>query len=239
MDKQVAINILNEVLASLKMNANELASQLEMKRAQGLYDVLNPHKENVGVSKKLAEKITDKFPQFSKSWLLTGEGPMLKSQHTEARPVDNANFAMVPLVPISAQAGYPKGYGDQEYMENLPTIPVFVDRNYKGKYMVFEVSGDSMFDGTLASLCDGDKILCREVKRDLWRSKLHIRDWYFVIVCRTEGITVKQITHHDIERGIIHCHPLNPMFEDFELNLDENVAELYNVVKIVERNARI
>ena len=116
---------------------------------------------------------------------------------------------------------------------------MLVDRNYKGKYRVFEISGDSMDDGTTAALCDGDKVLCREVPRDLWDSRLPYRHWYFVIVCRSEGITVKQITDENMETGDIRCHPLNPLFNDFTLNLDRDVLELYNVVKIVDRNARI
>lgn len=55
---------------------------------------------------------------------------------------------------------------------------------------------------------------------------------------KNDGITIKQITEHDVEKGVIHCHPLNPIFDDFEVDLNE-VAELYNVIKIVERNARL
>ncbi len=117
-------------------------------------------------------------------------------------------------------------------------MPVIVDRNYRGKYRVFEVQGDSMDDGSRNALYDGDKILCREVKPELWTNKLHIKDWFFVIVCKTDGITVKQITEHNVQTGDIRCHPLNPIFEDFTLNLAE-VVELYNVIKIVDRNTRI
>lgn len=157
----------------------------------------------------------------------------------DARAVDEVQFMQVPFVPVPAQAGYLRGYGDLEYIDQLPTLPVLVDRNYKGKYRVFEISGDSMDDGTTAALCDGDKVLCREVPRDLWDSRLPYRHWYFVIVCRSEGITVKQITNENMETGDIRCHPLNPLFNDFTLNLDRDVLELYNVVKIVDRNARI
>src|SRR5690606_28808049 len=100
------------------------------------------------------------------------------------------------------------------------------------------VEGDSMDDGSRNSLCEGDKILCREVKQELWTSKLHFKDWYFVMAMKNDGIVVKQITAHDVENGIICCHSLNPLFEDFEINL-RDVAELYNVIKIVDRNTRI
>ncbi len=156
----------------------------------------------------------------------------------DAQAMTDLQFMQIPFVPVHAQGGYPRGYGDQEYIDQLPTIPVIVDRNYRGKYRVFEVSGDSMDDGSRIALCDGDKILCREVKRELWDSKLHINDWFFVIVCKRDGITVKQIVKHDVEKAEIFCHPLNPIFEDFTLNLND-VVELYNVIKIIDRSARI
>ena len=81
-------------------------------------------------------------------------------------------------------------------------MPVIVDRTYHGKYMLFEAEGDSMDNGTKESICDGDIVLAREIQRDLWRYRLHINDWYFIIVHRTEGIAIKQIIDHDVEHGI-------------------------------------
>ncbi|MDL2215306.1 hypothetical protein LJC00_03865 [Dysgonomonas sp. OttesenSCG-928-M03] len=181
------------------------------------------------------ERLAALHTKLNPVWIHTGEEAMLKG---DARFVSGVEFINVPLVPVSAQAGYPNGFGDMDYIESLPTVPVIVDKNYHGKYRVFEVNGDSMDDGSRNAIYDKDKILCREVKRDLWRSKLHIRDWFFVIVHRTEGVTVKQITSHNTETCEIVCHPLNPLFEDFTLNLND-VVELYNVIKIVDRNARI
>ncbi len=239
MKKELTIKIMNELLSELKLNTNELAKSLGMSRTQGLYDILNPDKK-VGISKNMADKICNKYQQINILYLLTGEGEMLKSNNftSNAKEFEITDFMRIPFVPIHAQAGYTRGYGDQEYIDELPTIPVIVDRNYKGKYRVFEVEGDSMDDGSRNALYDGDKILCREVKMDLWKSKLHIKDWYFVIVCKNDGITVKEITNHNVENCVIHCHSLNPIFEDFEINLND-VAELYNVIKIVDRNTRI
>lgn len=107
------------------------------------------------------------------------EGTLPEIAVNGAKPVSEFTFLNVPFVPVYAQGSYPKGYGDQEYIESLPTMPIIVDRNYKGKYRVFEVQGDSMDDGSRNALYDGDKILCREVKHELWKSKLHIKDWFF------------------------------------------------------------
>lgn len=153
-------------------------------------------------------------------------------------PVGDRNFINVPIVPIYAHAGYLHSYGDMEYMESLPTMPVLTDRNFKGNYMIFEVNGDSMDDGSSRSLSSGDKVLAREIRQDLWINKLHINSWYFIIVHRTEGILVKQILAHDVERGEIVCHSLNPIFEDFTVNL-RDVSQLYNVVSIVSREMHL
>ncbi|MBP1638944.1 MAG: hypothetical protein H6Q17_527 [Bacteroidetes bacterium] len=183
-------------------------------------------------------RIAVQYPDLNTGWLITGEGGMLKELEDSAHAVSDLQFLNIPFVPIHAQAGYGRGYGDLEYIKTLPTFPVIVDKTYRGKYRVIEVEGDSMDDGSRNALCDGDKILCREVKPDDWKSKLNYKDWFFVIVYKNDGIVVKQIIDHDVENGIIKCHPLNPIFDDFEVNL-RDVAELFNVIKIVERNARI
>lgn len=192
----------------------------------------------IGRYKKGTSRPTVANAKIMMQYFLGTGGGMQAGDFGGARPMSDVQFMQVPFVPVHAQGGYPRGYGDQEYIDQLPTLPVLVDRNYKGKYRIFEISGDSMDNGLRGALCDGDKILCREVKRDLWTSKLHYNDWYFVIVSRCEGITVKQITDHDVAMGTIRCHPLNPMFDDFTMNLDD-VLELYNVIKIVDRSARM
>lgn len=148
------------------------------------------------------------------------------------------DFSYVPLVHVRARAGYLCGYGDQQFIETLPIIPVIADKTFKGVYRCFEVEGDSMYDGSVDSIKDGDKILGREVKKDLWHSKLHIKDWYFIIVHK-DGVMVKQIVKHDVDKGTITCHSLNPIYgDDFELSLNDTY-ELYNVVQIVSRQMKL
>lgn len=158
----------------------------------------------------------------------------------EAKEADaeQDNYMNVSIVPACAYAGYLRGYGDPEYIENLPTMPVYIDKNYKGHYMIFEVKGDSMFNDTSSSLISGDMVMAREVRQEYWQSKLHYKHWYFIIVHRTEGILIKQIINHDVEKGTITCHSLNPLYEDFTLNLSD-VAALYNVVSLVNREMRL
>ncbi|MDB0602126.1 helix-turn-helix domain-containing protein [Tenacibaculum maritimum] len=147
-------------------------------------------------------------------------------------------YMKVPFVPIKAQAGFPSSFGDELYMSELDTVLWEIeDKEYKGSYIVFEVAGDSMDDGSKKSLESGDKILCREVSRHLWQYKLHYNDWYFVLSHPEMGITVKRITDHNVDTGVIKCHSLNPYYEDFELNLNE-LSAIFNVVDI-KRSARL
>ena len=200
---------------------------------------VNSIRKGIGVDR--LESIKTVYPDLNITWLLSGEGRMLDAlgqQKKNAKIINIESFAYVPMIPVSARAGYLKGYGDEEYIEELPKFPVITDREFKGKYFVFEVSGDSMDNGGLDSIRDNDKVLCREIKRDLWSSKLHIRDWYFLIVHKDEGIIVKQIIEHNVGKSIIKCHSLNPLYEDFTLNLND-VIELYNVIKIVDRTMKL
>lgn len=212
-------------------------------------------------SRATYEKIINRFPQYSLEWLSSGIGevynnaesevsnPILKKEIKQenntnysfisnGHRIENTGFMNVPLIHIRAQCGYLDGYGDQEYVGTLPTLPVIVDRTYHGNYRLFEAEGDSMDDGTRNSICDGDIVLAREIQRDLWRYKLHIDAWYFVLVHRTEGISIKKIIDHNVEQGIITCHSLNDIFRDYSVHLDD-VAELYNLIKIVDRSARL
>jgi transcriptional regulator with XRE-family HTH domain len=170
-------------------------------------------------------------------WVNNEIGSMfLEKTSGNAKSLDEFDYINVPLVPVRGKAGYLAGYGDFEYLDSLSSRQVIVDREYKGKYLCFEVDGDSMDDGTRESICDRDIVLGREVKRELWKNKLHIRDWNFIIVHR-DGISIKRIIDHNLETNMITCHSLNPLYDDFELSL-EDVVELYNLIKIVDRSAR-
>ena len=221
------------------LNKNSFSKAIGISNNVTITRIINEHRTP---SRATCEKIVSAFPAYNLEWLLTGEGNMLtdapsQTYHSNARPVDDLSYMNVPVIHIKAQCGYLAGYGDTEYIDTLPTMPVIVDKTYHGKYRIFEAEGDSMDDNSRLAICDGDKVLAREVRRDLWLPKLHINDWYFVIVHRTNGISIKQITAQD-DKGDVACHPLNGLFNASPVNLDD-VVEIYNVIKVVERNMRL
>lgn len=198
-----------------------------------------PEINNSTTSVRFIHDILRDIPKDKKFTWIVNEDEITKTNiQSDAKLVEVSEFIKVPFISVHAIAGYASGYGDNEYINELPTIPIMVDRRFKGKYRIFEVDGDSMDNGGRNSLYDGDKILCREVIQELWTTKLNIKDWFFVIVFKNDGIVVKQIIEHNTENGNICCHSLNQIFEDFTVNLND-VVELYNVIKIVDRNTRV
>lgn len=211
---------------------------------QDIANKMNVSKSNIsralnGDEKYLTEKFLIRFNNafdniFNIQWLLTGEGEMLNTPNQpsdEASPIDEPIILRVPLVSQYAQAGYLCGYADAAYMATLPTIPYIVDHEAQGHYVAFEVKGDSMNDGTEDAILEGDRLLCREIMPHLWAdSKLHIRKWDFVIV-HTEGILVKRIIDHDVEKHTITIHSLNSMYPDKVINLAD-VKQIFNVIEL-------
>lgn len=207
--------IINDIKDTRKLKQTEVAKMLGVTNPY-LSSVMN---ERYPLTENLIEKLYEIF-----NIKLSIEG---KLPEVNVQPID-FNFQIpVKVVSTAARAGFSEAYYADEYLEDMPTILIEADKEYKGKYIAFEVNGDSMEPDYLP----GDVVICREVQRSNWQYKLHINDWDFVIAHGTQGIMLKEITEHDVETGNITCHSINTdMHQDFTLNLRE-VAFLFNVVE--------
>lgn len=194
--------------------------------AVGVQKIIN------GDSKRPLENTLKTIISYIKQNYIDKEGSIKQQEipQGELKPKEYSTSIKVRLVSNKAKAGWSEGYYNEEYLEELPFVMIDADENYKGKYLAFEVEGDSMEPDYL----EGDIVICREIQRHLWGSKLHYKDWDFVIAHSTNGIMLKEITAHNIETGDITCHSLNPKYEDFVLNLHQ-VAYLYNVVEVRQK----
>ena len=194
--------------------------------AVGVQKIIN------GDSKRPLENTLKTIISYIKQNYIDKEGSIKQQEipQGELKPKEYSTSIKVRLVSNKAKAGWSEGYYNEEYLEELPFVMIDADENYKGKYLAFEVDGDSMEPDYL----EGDIVICREIQRHLWGSKLHFRDWDFVIAHSTNGIMLKEITAHNVETGDITCHSLNPKYEDFVLNLHQ-VAHLYNVVEVRQK----
>lgn len=158
------------------------------------------------------------------------------NSNTKFTEISPGRYRMkVDLVPYQARAGYLSGFGDHPYIEELPKHEVTVTKYHSGKYLAFEVSGDSMNDGSIKSIPDGSIITGRILDKQLWRPKLHTHNYdYWIFVHKYEGILVKMIKEQNAETGDITLASLNPnkeLYPDQVINLID-VHEILNVVKI-------
>lgn len=96
--------------------------------------------------------------------------------------VDSDDRENIELVPVKASAGYLNGYGDPEYVAELPrfSLPMF----RQGTYRAFEIQGDSMLPLTQGSVIIGE----------------YVEDWNaikpgqtYVVVSGNEGVVYKRI----------------------------------------------
>jgi len=85
------------------------------------------------------------------------EPPAKYIPKTEAKQKDDSEFMEVAYLPRYAQAGYLDSILD----ESVPDVETkLVPKEYeKGNYLIVEITGDSMDDGTKRSIMDGDSRL--------------------------------------------------------------------------------
>ncbi len=167
--------------------------------------------------------IAKAYPVLNMNWLKFGHGEMLVN---EATPNLGREISFIPLVPQKAYAGYLNGFEDEEYVQSLPTIPFIKEGT--DKYIAFEVSGDSMDDGSSRAYQDGDIVICKEIAAcDVRDYDLPITKKEFVIV-HTGGILLKQIKEVDKVTGTVLLHSFNPVYGNMEINLVD-VRKIFTV----------
>lgn len=181
----------------------------------------------------ILNRILESYPDLNTTWLVTGEGSMLKSdkpKYNEVTPIPEGEYMMVEYADLRASAGK-LGVGDVELLPD--THKRLVPKEYaNGKFLVVGVDGDSMNDGTSRSLGDGDEILICQHEGGIMDA-LPIKKRLFVITT-LDGNVLKQITEVNREEGYIVCHSFNPAYEDFRINFDD-ICQIFIVYKIVQK----
>lgn len=233
-----ASEILKTIIEKEGITYSSLSKKMGLNRAQPIYDIRDGKVKRI--SPNYADKILSAFPKYNRAWLLSGDGEPIKNEIKDEAVPKIIEFENFPFVSQKAYAGYLSGYADAEYVETLPTVAFPVDHTPQGNYLVFEVKGDSMDDGSHDSYLDGDLVLCREIRMDLWKdSKLHFNKWDFVII-HEDGIIIKRIIDHNVENHTITIHSLNPdkeTYPDKEIKLNE-VRQILNVVSMMRPRRR-
>lgn len=179
----------------------------------------------------LINKIVIAF-DIKKDWIMTGVGEKYeKKSSQDINEVSYGDFIVmnVPLVSRYAYDDYLNNYLDDDYVNRLPKFP-FSKGGEQGRYIAFEMEGDSMIDDT-DRYVEGAILLCREIPKSLWgQITQYMKKWDFVIVHK-EGILIKRVVNHDVENHRLTLHSLNPLYSDRVVNLVD-VRQIFNVVKL-------
>lgn len=94
MTKENTIRVIQEILVYTGKNAKQFSDSIGKDRPQWLYDVMNPEKVT-GLSSRMVDMICETYPEFSRSYLLTGEGTLLKANTIEGNVQQNINSSHI------------------------------------------------------------------------------------------------------------------------------------------------
>ena len=235
------ITLYHQLRGKAFTNNNQLAAALGYRTNSSITEIVKG-RQNIDADKleifkeKYREYITD-TPVSVKAQTNAFAIGAIQQTETDSPFIDLGNgqyIMIVPLVQDYAYAGYLGGYQDEEYIDELPKHSFVVNKQHRGKYMAFQVIGDSMSDGTEESITEGSTVTGREIQRHLWASRFHIHRFKDYVIVHREGILIKRIIRHDVEEGVICCRSLNPdkdAYPDFDLNLDD-VRQIFNIVNV-------
>ena len=129
-------------------------------------------------------------------------------------PVDTTHDnERVVVVPVKAAAGYMHGYGDPEWLAELPTFGLPLQELASDRtYRMFQIEGDSMLP-----IPSGSYILCQYV--DDWMSVGGLRP--HVVVTRNDGVVFKRIENDLPSGGRLVLHSDNPAFAPYAVGGDD------------------
>ena len=216
--------IMAEVVKYSGLTAAEFATKIGAKTKQAIYDVLNGKTKNISASMK--GKILSCHPEINESWLLTGEGTMLKSSSSESSPRAEKQDAeepsdlsghVIPLLPLAAQGGKLNDFVVSVRTDECERVisPI------KGADFAMPVSGDSM----APEYPNGSQV---HIKKIYERSFIEWGRDYVLDTCN--GTVIKRIVPSEREDSV-RCLSLNPdpIYAPFDVSF-EDIYGMYRVL---------
>lgn len=125
---------------------------------------------------------------------------------------------LITMVPVKAAAGYLDGYGDVDYIENLPRFSMPMQELPQDQSLrLFQIAGDSMLP-----LPDGAYVLGSFVDdiASAGGGDPHI------VVTQNDGIVFKRLENRVHNKGTFRMISENTVFEPYDLAVEE-VVELW------------
>lgn len=219
MNKEV--HYLNKLITYLGMNAASFAKSIGYDSPNRIYYVLRFRN---GVSSDLANDIISVYDNINYSWLLTGEGEMLKdeigSKSSDTSKEVELLYKPRPYIDsVYGSLGVPNGFALAVRADECEKISIPFIREYD---FSLRCKGDSMINrnNPERSINDGDIIACK-----LWTSRTYLMWGSVYALSTTEGVVVKKIVESE-KPGCIKCVSFN--IEDGYTPYDMPIEEIYD-----------
>src|SRR5690606_1348153 len=192
----------------------QFADALEIKRASVVAYEVDRAEPKYELLRKIARFYELTMDELANDVIDEKWRPQPKSNASNLRvlsiTVDGDERENIELVPVKASAGYLNGYGDPEYVADLPkfSLPMF----NQGTYRAFEIKGDSMLPLPSGSVIIGE----------------YVENWHdikpgqtYVIVSKDDGVVYKRIAYKFKEEKGIKLVSDNKTYESYWVNTDD------------------
>ncbi|GAB5540212.1 MAG: hypothetical protein Salg2KO_23150 [Salibacteraceae bacterium] len=215
----------------------ELAHHLGVKRSMiGAYEEGRADPK-ISLIQLICQKFNLNLDAFISSNLNSGNAAAkdLKGKSLRILPITiehDTKSETATLVPVKAAAGYLDGYGDVEFIEQLPTFRLPFPELPKGKtYRLFQIKGDSMLP----------------VEADSYVICTYVMDWEtikndecYVLVTQSDGIVFKRVLNN-ISEGCLTLKSDNPAYTPYSVPINDVMevwkAEGITRIGLPEHNA--
>src|ERR1035437_1354732 len=138
--------------------------------------------------------------------------------------VDRNDQEMITIVPVKASAGYMSGYGDREYIGQLPRFSFPVpELGHERTRRVFQIRGDSMLP-----VLPGSYVLCE-----------YLQDWTelvdgatYILLTLNDGIVYKRVYNKISQSNELILKSDNPDYRPYTIKIEE-VSEIWKAIGVI------
>lgn len=199
---------------------------------------VNNSKGNFGASK--LDDILQRYPELNRTWLMTGEGEMLKAAgQSNAKMIGGVYQAgqkddrvlMVDYVPIAASATFIDNLGNstEPELEKFPVIPQGNEGESSERLCVFEVEGESM----APNIPSGALILGKEIPERSWHYAEGV-----VVAVYDQYLVVKRVARNALlTDNYLILRSDNPDYGEMLVQLSD-IRALYKAKRIISAPIR-
>jgi len=176
------------------------------------------------------KKIEVVYPDLNLSWLITGEGSMLKGSPPTILPVASyirENLVNVPYVPAVAKASFVESLYDTTYeMDSYGIMPEDGEDLMSGDYIVYQINGDSM----APNIPNASKVLARKIPEEKWEMASGV-----IIIVYGKTLTIKRILKNGLFDGnYLTLKADNPEYGQFQVERKE-IRGIWKAIRIVSK----